>query len=248
MMVRSNFCSGVVALLSLVSAAGCVSGGGSTLSNVVDATEGMKGANSPIVEAYIQYLVPDSRWAGPVLWTIHVSARDTQTPVFEVIPALPKLKSTGAPELSGRVPASGLGMTQGKSVPSATNQSPVLSQEEVRDRFQHLGAALASSDDETSACISAVKVRLTRADGTVQEKQACRGSAVWTQVASELASEFMTQSRYPASGLTAPAPAAETIAPAPAAKTIAPAPAAETIAPAPAAETIAPAPAADHKS
>jgi hypothetical protein len=209
MMIRSNFKSGLVALLSLASAVGCVSGGGSSLSNVVDAIEGMKGSNSPVVDAYIQYLGPDARWAGPVLWTIHVSARDSQTPVFEVTPALPKLKGTGAPELSGRVPASALGLTQGKSSPVGSKQSPILSQEEVRDRLQHLGAAMASSDDEISACVSAVKVRLTRADGTVQEKQACRGSAVWTQVASELASEFMTQSRYPAAEAAAPAPGAE---------------------------------------
>jgi hypothetical protein len=196
MMSRSNFKARIVAFLALSVTAGCVSGGGSSLSTVVDAIEGIKGSNSPVVDAYIQYLGPDARWAGPVLWTVHVSARDSQAPVFEVIPALPKSRSGGAPELSARVPASALGLTQGKSAPAAP--AGLLTQEQVRDRLLHLGSAMASSEAESAACMMAVKVRLTRADGTVQEKQACRGSAVWTQVASELAAEFMTQSRYSA--------------------------------------------------
>ncbi len=201
MMIRTNFKSRVVAFLVLSVTAGCVSGGNSSLSTMVDAIEGMKGSNSPVVDAYIQYLGPDARWAGPVLWTVHVSARDSQAPIFEVIPALPKSTRNGAPELSGRVPASALGLTQGKSAPAAS--AGLLTQEQVRDRLQHLGSAMASSDNETAACMTAVKVRLTRADGTVQEKQACRGSAVWTQVASELAAEFMTQSTYSTAGASA---------------------------------------------
>lgn len=213
-MIRSKFKLGWISLLSLASATACVSGSNSSLSTVVDALDGIRGSNAPVVDAYVQYLGPDSRWAGPVLWTIHVSARDGHAPVFEVTPELPKAKFNSAPELSNRVPASALGLTQGKTAPSSASNSRMLSLEQVRDRLQHLGAALASADPEAGACVAAVKVRLTRADGTVNEKQACRGSAVWTQVASELAAEFMGQSRYPAAQPAMTPPGAETAAPA----------------------------------
>jgi hypothetical protein len=206
-MIRPNFMFSCVALLALSLSAGCVSGGGSSLSTVVDAIEGVKENTSPYVDAYIQFLGPDARWTGPVLWSVHVSARESQLPDFEVTPALPKIRSPGAPELSNRIPASALGIAGGKSIPAGAVDRKLLSLEQVRDRLRHLGGAMAASDDESSSCISAVKVRMTRADGSVVEKQACRGSAVWTQVASELAAEFMTQSRYPRSAEVSPAEA-----------------------------------------
>ena len=193
-MKRFNSRLAWITLALSASGAGCA-GGSSTLSNVVEAIEGLKGSSSPVVEAYIQYPGTESRWAGPVLWTVHVSAHDSHSPVFEITPALPRPKAAGAPELVGRIPASSLGLTQGKSSSGQPAGTVSLTQQQVRERLQHLAEALASADEETASCLSSVKVRLTRADGTVLEKQACRGSQVWTQVASELAAEFMTMSR-----------------------------------------------------
>ncbi len=181
-------------ILAMMTASGCVSGGPGGLGGVVDALEEMQGNASPVVEAYIQYPGPDARWAGPVLWSVHVSARDASSLRFEVAPALPRAQVL--PELSNRVPASALGMTQSKDGAAAA-AAVVLGLEDVRDRLKHLAAAVSASEEEDSACQSVVKVRLTRADGSVVEKQGCRGSSVWTQVASELAAEFMAQSRYP---------------------------------------------------
>ena len=115
--------------LSLAILVGCVSGNNSNVSNLADATS-VSGNSSPFVEAYIQYLGPDARWAGPVLWTVHVSAHDSQDPAIEVLPQLPRIKDSFLSELSGRTPASALGLTQGKTVPAV---SPRLTQEQVRD-------------------------------------------------------------------------------------------------------------------
>lgn len=197
----SSRCRWVLGFFAL---GGCVSGGNSSLSTVTDALEGMKGSGSPFVEAYIQDLGADPRWAGPVLWTVHVSAREGGAPLFEVSPALPQLKESGAPELSSRVPASALGLTQGRSVPPAASR--LLSAEQVRDRLGHLATAMASGGADSAACVHAIRVRLTREDGSVVEKQGCRGSAAWTQAAGELSAEFMALSRYPRPQPAVPAP------------------------------------------
>ena len=97
----SSRCRWVLGFFAL---GGCVSGGNSSLSTVTDALEGMKGAGSPFVEVYIQDLGPDPRWAGPVLWTVHASAREGSVPLFEVSPALPQMKENSLSELSRRVP------------------------------------------------------------------------------------------------------------------------------------------------
>ncbi|MBU6375713.1 MAG: hypothetical protein KGQ59_06940 [Bdellovibrionales bacterium] len=173
---------------------GCA-GGSSTLNHVVEAIEGIQVNTSPVVEAFIQYPGPDAKWAGPVLWTIHVAAFEGVEPTFEVSPALPKMRSTTAPELVGRVPASALGMAQGRTIPVVTTESRVWNHQQIRERLQNLSELMLSSADEKEACASSVKVRMTRADGSVIEKQACRGSQQWTQTASELAAEFMTMSR-----------------------------------------------------
>ncbi|MEN9722247.1 MAG: hypothetical protein RJB38_233 [Pseudomonadota bacterium] len=201
-----------VGVSTVISVFGCVGGGSSNLSSVMDAIEGMKSNSSPVVEGYIQFPSADARWAGPVLWSVYASARDEGQPVFEVTPKLPRRQNLpSVPELSGRTPASALGMAARSASGAPTVKT--LGREEVRERLQLLATSVASFEEEKVACVSAVKVRLTRADGSVLEKQACRGSAVWTQVASELAAEFMDQSRMarvPASSsdsLAAPAPA-----------------------------------------
>jgi len=178
--------------------AGCAGGGSSTLSNMVDAIDGVKKNTSPFVEGYIQYPGAPAKWAGPVLWTIHVTARDGQVPQYEVTPALPVVvhhETTPAvapkaqSEVTERGPASTLAVT------TSVHAHEGFSAEKVREQLGHLAEALASSEKETQACSSSVKVRLTRADGSIVEKQGCRGVAVWSQLASEMASEYMGLSR-----------------------------------------------------
>jgi hypothetical protein len=186
----------------------CVGANNASLSTVVEALEGARNP-SPYVEAYVQYLGPDARWAGPALWTLHVTARDGVAPQFEVTPALPRaerIESKPAPtgvEVTNRAPASALGLTQMPAV-AVAEVSPVASgtktysTEEIRERLAHLATTVQAGENETRACSTVVKVRLSRADGSVVEKQGCRGSVAWSQVVSEFSAEFIGASRFPA--------------------------------------------------
>ena len=77
---------------------------------------------------------------------------------------------------------------------------------QIRDRLANLARVIQAGDASVEACSSAVKVRLSRADGSVVEKQGCRGSTNWSQVVSEFTAEWIkvsgmhvVQSREPAS-------------------------------------------------
>ncbi len=176
--------------------AGCAGGG--SLSTVVEALEGVQNT-SPFVEAYVQYIGPDARWAGPALWMLHVTARDGGSPSVELSPALPAVKiPVTAPELAVRAPASALGMVQMPTPPEQAPARKVYSTEEVRERLLGLAGAIQAADAETQACSTVVRVRLTRADGSVLERQGCRASPYWSQMVSEFAAEYMGASRYPA--------------------------------------------------
>lgn len=179
----------------LIGAAGCVGANNASLSTVVDALEGAAPHASPVVEAYVQYLGPDARWAGPALWSLHVSAKDGTLPVIELVPAISGARAPiAAPEVLGRAPASALGLTRipGQAIQAAIQQSikpPSLDQ--VRDRLAHLAGIIQAGDASTEACSMAVRVRLTRADGSVIEKQGCRASTNWSQLVSEISAEWI---------------------------------------------------------
>jgi len=204
MMSRSfSQLSSVVLLSSLL---GCV-GNNASLNTALEALEGV--SSSPVVEAHIQYLGPDARWAGPALWTLHVSAREAGAPVIELSPEIqPKTEIPQSLTVGGRAPASALGLTRVSG--SAVNQQKLAeaypSVEQIRDRLAHLARVIQAGDASVEACSSAVKVRLSRADGSVVEKQGCRGSTNWSQVVSEFTAEWIkvsgmhvVQSREPAS-------------------------------------------------
>ena len=190
----------------LAGSVGCVGANNASLSTVVEALEGAR-PSSPFVEAHIQYVGPEARWAGPVLWTVHVVAREG-SPVFEVIPALPRAKGqTAAPEVSNRAPASALGLTQIPEGQVARQEAKGFTLEQVRERLAHLASVVTAGDKETQACSTVIKVRLSRADGSVVENQGCRASNNWSQTVSEVATEFMTASTVAVVAPVAPATA-----------------------------------------
>jgi hypothetical protein len=176
--------------------AGCAGGG--SLSTVVEALEGVQNT-SPFVEAYIQYIGPDARWAGPKLWMLHVTARDGASPSVTLSPSLPAVETRSpAPEVAARAPASALGMVQMPTPPEQAPARKIHTTEEVRERLLGLAGAIQAADAENQACSTVVRVRLTRADGSVLERQGCRASPYWSQTVSEFSTEFMGASRYPA--------------------------------------------------
>ncbi len=176
----------------LAGSVGCVGANNASLSTVVEALEGAR-STSPFVEAHIQYVGPEARWAGPVLWTVHVVAREG-SPVFEVTPGLPRAKTTTAPEVSNRAPASALGLTQIPEGQLVRTETKGFTLEQVRERLAHLASVVIAGEKETQACSTVIRVRLSRADGSVVENQGCRASTNWSQTVSEVATEFMTAS------------------------------------------------------
>ena len=184
-------------IMSGVVLQGCVGAGSGSLSTVVEALEGARNA-SPFVEAHVQYVGPDARWAGPALWTLHVSAKEGSAPAIDVTPRLPAVEPTDEVTVQQRTPASALGMTQMQAPADSTASGQRVTSEEIRERLVLLASTLQAAEQENQACSTAVRVRMVRADGSVLERQGCRASAQWSQVVSEFSAELMGASRYPA--------------------------------------------------
>jgi hypothetical protein len=200
----------LVGLISAAAGVGCAGTGNGSLSTVVEALEGARNV-SPFVEAHVQFIGPDARWAGPALWSLHVSAKEGDRPILEVTPKLPEASSKSSPnsriagDLEGvrRGPASALGMTQRASVSTDWDLGPTS--EKIRERLALIASALQAAEAETFACSTTVRVRLARADGSVVERQGCRGSVQWSQTVSEFAAEMMSASRFRSPAAIAPA-------------------------------------------
>jgi hypothetical protein len=140
----------------------------------------------PYVEGYVEYAGPNSKWSGPASFILHVSAKEAG---YARISATPPIFGEMAPPptMGGRVPAS-----QGYPM------------ELAREHLAHLATAIQGADPGFRGCLSPVRIRLVRADGSLLEKQGCRGQSGWARVASETVSHFVTAMVH---GLPAPAPA-----------------------------------------
>jgi len=129
---------------------------------------------SPYVEAYVEYNGPADRWAGPVSFLLHVTARDGEKVRYEVSPVSFFESKPDAVEVVSRVPAeekaSGKQMT-----PSG----------QMRERFASLAETIESSRETFSACLYPVRVRLIRRDGGLKEWEGCRSSKGWPKAVSE---------------------------------------------------------------
>ncbi len=178
---------GVVAALS---ASGCLSMQSQT---TIDGNE--TATNVPYVEAFVEYAGPQEKWAGPASFTLHVIAKDAGGATVTVQPALFTELPPAGMAAQGRTPAS-----QG------------LPGELAREHLAHLATSLQGADQAFRGCLSPVRVRLIRADGSLLEKRGCRSQSGWNRVASEAVSNFITATlrgapaqREPAAGTPAAA-------------------------------------------
>jgi hypothetical protein len=142
----------------------------STLDNVQEATSGS--ANSPYVEAFIEYVGPQARWAGPRTFSLHVVAREAGNAVISFTGDQAS-EAHEAPIATGRLPAS-----------QVQDQSGVTSQK-AREHLAFLAKALDEQDTGFNGCLSPIRIRLVRADGGLLEKQGCRDQSSWSKTASE---------------------------------------------------------------
>lgn len=140
------------------------------------AAAGPGGMNDPaVVEAYLEYVGPPEKWAGPKPFSIHVDA-SREGPI--------QIKLTSAfeaPELR-----SWSSRTGGEfHVPGVT---------ETRALLAELARLSAQKGETFQACVNPVRVRLIRADQSVVERLGCRGQGDWAAQVSQLTSLFMEAS------------------------------------------------------
>lgn len=140
--------------------------------------------NAQYVEAFIEYRGPDSRWAGPTPFVFHIEAKSDREPEISVLP-----ENFGKPEIlsKARKLASDSGAGAGATA---------LTQATVREKLGQLAQALQTEQPSFVGCLSPIRVRLTRLDGGVLEKQGCRSDEGWPKVASSLVYRWLTLHRY----------------------------------------------------
>lgn len=169
-------------------ATGCMSmQGSSTWSAISDAI-----GKQPVVEAFIEYAGPHERWAGPQSFVLHVAIREgAKGPEARVEVSPNVLEAVNEPEMNTRAPSS-------LKVTSQTGHA--VSAELARDYLEQFSNYVTeNSQSEFVGCVSPVRVRLVRADGSLTERSGCRGSGRLASGASELVNFFLSSERKPQS-------------------------------------------------
>ena len=143
----------------------------------LDGIAGAAPSKEPYVEAYIEFPGPSKKWAGPTSFIMHVMAKDKGSAQIAISPALFK-----SPELTL------------KSRGPASAKFKGMTADEARSALQKLATSLTGSEANFQGCMSPIRVRLTRADGSIVEKQGCRGQSAWSGTASATVNNFITLS------------------------------------------------------
>jgi hypothetical protein len=202
-------------LIVAASGWGCLSMQSQTSIDNVAATTAA--SNQPYVEGYVEYAGPQSKWAGPASFILHVSAKEAGDAQITTTPALLTSGSNsnpGAePTLTQRVPAAS-SLSQAGGVPVFKK----LTSTEAREQLARLATALQGGTQAPfRGCMSPVRVRLVRADGGIFERQGCRSELGWSRAVSESVSQFIDAAwngvRVTAPGVppqNAPKPATQT--------------------------------------
>ncbi len=126
------------------------------------------------VEAYLEFSGPADKWAASSSFLMHIQARDKGAAIIQVVPALFKQR------LETQEPARRL----------ASTKSPELKGEEARIRLNDLALALDSPEQPFEGCLSPVRVRLVRVDGSLIEKLGCRSDQGWPAAVSAAVNGF----------------------------------------------------------
>lgn len=148
--------------------AGCMSGQNHPALD--EAVHQATSAQSPIVEAYVEYAGPDEKWIGPSPVLLHVEAKDPAQAKFEVAGRAFKMPT---PTQGGR-----------------------LSTELTRDELLEFSVALEKQSGEFQGCLYPIRVRLIRASGAVIEKQGCRGQKGFSKLVSKRVNDWLNAAYY----------------------------------------------------
>ncbi|HUP55959.1 MAG TPA: hypothetical protein VM598_00800, partial [Bdellovibrionota bacterium] len=119
------------------------------------------GGEKPIVEAFFEYSGPQDRWAGPSSLVVHVTARDGVDPTITLSPGVFQPEA-GAVDFSSPMTAKRSGLTTAI----------------VRERLALVATAMndKAKEEAASGCLSPVRARMIRSDGSLLEKRGCRSS------------------------------------------------------------------------
>lgn len=162
-----------LALAFIVTAfSGCL---GSRSQASLDEISDSLGTSSPYVEAFIEYGAPQSKWVGPTAFLLHIDAKDNTATSIAVTPAMfEKVKPSA---------------TMGERVPASVSQAGMTTNV-ARDHLTELAKNMEEGGTPYSGCLNPIRVRLIRQDGTLTEKQGCRGFG-WARSASEKVNIFL---------------------------------------------------------
>jgi hypothetical protein len=147
-------------------------------------------APAPVVEAFLEFVGPPDRWAGPPTMMIHLTAKDPEFAELAVTPAI-----------SGPGARMDLRRTQRASSSGPARIGATLARESLAELTM---AVQAESELATfSGCLFPVRVKLVRADGSVTERSGCRTLTGWPVALSLTTSRVLTASlRSPATQQT----------------------------------------------
>lgn len=164
-----------------------------TKKEVARATPAAAMAESPIVEAYMEYVGPPERWAGPQTLVVHLTAKD---PEFAQLTVNPPIAEAGA--LLAPLSNSSLAGPRRPLLDGANR----LSYGVAKDNLSFLASSVKESPDpQFTGCLYPLRLKLVRSNGAVIERNGCRSLQGWPVVFSDVTSRVLTASMHPASDL-----------------------------------------------
>jgi|GEM_PF-6444614 len=175
----------IIFALTLASVVGCV-----TAEKKAEKVEA--GEKIPFVEAYIEFLGPNEKWAGPSTYLLHVNANESRDDLvqIEISPELLEFEKPSVIEPTQRKKEKNPAILN-RVLASKTSEK--INQKIAQKRLNELALAMQEEDVSFEACLSPLKVRMTRVDGKVFEKEGCRGVDGWPKKASELSSQLIQE-------------------------------------------------------
>lgn len=131
---------------------------------------------APFVEAYLEYLGPSEKWAGPASFVIHLDARGNEGAKISLVNS--KFAEEGLS--AGRAPA---------GVEAKKNLSAEAFREELKNFSQELDKN--PNNEMGLSCLYPIVARLIRSDGAVTLHQGCRGQMGFSSLTSQFANRLL---------------------------------------------------------
>ncbi|MEK7692149.1 MAG: hypothetical protein AAB425_14130 [Bdellovibrionota bacterium] len=141
-----------------------------------------QGSVQAFVEGYIEYPGPAAAWSGPASLVVHLKAREGQWASVAVTPDF----------LGNKTPSESPQRAARKLANAISGLDGMLSTSKAREQLGFLAMALSAENQGSyTGCMYPIRARLIRSDGTILEKQGCRGFSTWSKMSSEFAEQWM---------------------------------------------------------